>query len=332
MIGMQIFACQKTFNLLCEHLSPFLSKEGTKLRKAISVEKRVAVSLWRLATNADYQTIVHLFGISKSSVGSIVEEFCEGLSTQFVDKYIRIPSGEKLDKVVHEFKTKWGFPQCFGAVDGSHIPIKAPVEFHTDYYNRKGWYSIILQAVVDGSYKFIDINVGWPGKVHDARGFANSTIYRKGQSGNLLEKDKIEKINGVNMPLVILPDAAYPLLPWVMKPFSANGKLSQKQLHFNYRLSRARMVVENAFGRLKGRWRCLLKQNEASIQQMNQIVTACCILHNICEINREKFDEALCSDQHEPSTATSITTSETQSARADEIRKALVEYCFQNTV
>eukprot|EP00795_Rhopilema_esculentum_P009851 gene9851-18433_t len=65
-----------------------------------------------------------------------------------------------------------------------------------------------------------------------------------------------------------------------------------------------------------------LEQNEASIEQLNQIVTACCILHNVCENKRDKFDEALCSDQHEPSTASSNTTSETQSARADEIRAA----------
>eukprot|EP00795_Rhopilema_esculentum_P009850 gene9850-18432_t len=91
----------------------------------------------------------------------------------------------------------------FWAVDGSYIPIKAPAELHAEYYNRKGWYSIILQAVVVGSYKFMNIKFGWSGKVHDARVFANSAIYRKGQSGNLLEKDKIKKIN---------EDAASPLL------------------------------------------------------------------------------------------------------------------------
>ena len=58
------------------------------------------------------------------------------------------------------FEQKWGFPQCSGAVDGSHIPNKAPVSFHADYYNLKGWHSIILQEVVDSAYTFIDINVG----------------------------------------------------------------------------------------------------------------------------------------------------------------------------
>ena len=74
------------------------------------------------------------------------------------------------------------------------------------------------------------------------------------------------------MPLFLVANAAYPLLPWVMKPLPDNGQLHEERAHYNYRLSRARMVVENAFGRLKGRWRCLLKPNGASIQQMNAIV------------------------------------------------------------
>ena len=58
--------------------------------------------------------------------------------------------------------------QCVGAIDGSHIPIAGTAMNHTDYYNRKGWYSVILQGVVDHSYRFLDINVGWPGSVRDA--------------------------------------------------------------------------------------------------------------------------------------------------------------------
>ncbi len=120
---------------------------------------------------------------------------------------------------VKKFKEKWGFPQCLGAIDGSHIPIKAPIEYHADYYNRKGWYSVILQAVVDSSYKFLDINVGWPGKVHDERVFSNSKIYRQTVEGNLFPTSKAKVINGVKVPLCIIADAAYPLLSWVMKPF-----------------------------------------------------------------------------------------------------------------
>ena len=50
------------------------------------------------------------------------------------------------------------------------------------------------------------------------------------------------------IPLLVLGDPAYPLLPWVMKPYVDNGHLSREQRRFNYRLSRARVVVEDAYG------------------------------------------------------------------------------------
>ena len=70
---------------------------------------------------------------------------------------------------------------------------------------------------------------------------------------------KVREINGTSVPLVILGDPAYPLLQWVMKPYTDNGRLSRQQSTFNYKLSRARAVTENAFRRLKGCWKCLVK-------------------------------------------------------------------------
>ena len=61
----------------------------------------------------------------------------------------------------------------------SHIPIAAPELNHTDYYNRKGWYLMLVQVVVDHDYLFRDICVGWAGSVHDARVFMNSLLYNK---------------------------------------------------------------------------------------------------------------------------------------------------------
>lgn len=65
-----------TFIYLCQQLSVSLRKQDTVLRKAISVEKRVAVTLWCLATPCEYRTIAHLFGIARSTVCEIVHETC----------------------------------------------------------------------------------------------------------------------------------------------------------------------------------------------------------------------------------------------------------------
>ena len=193
------------------------------------------------------------------------------------------------------FKTKWGVPQCVGAIDGCHIPISSPAMNRTDYYNRKGWYSMILQGVVDHSYCFMDINVGWPGSVHDARVFAQSALYQNITENHLLP-DKPMSVGGVRIPLYMICDSAYPLKSWLMKPFAYGSSLTTEQNTYNYRICRTCIVVENAYGRLKGRWRRLMKRNDMCIDNITTIVTATCILHNICEVHGDNFNEAWLTD------------------------------------
>ena len=137
------------------------------------------------------------------------------------NKYVKIPTGESAQTVIDGFLHTWGFQQCFGAIDGSHIPILALKNNPQDYYNRKGWHSSVLQALVNHEYKFMNTYVGWPGSVHDARIFSNSEMYTKGESGDLMPR-QTQCISGVHVPVVIVGDPAYPLLPWLIKPYSGN--------------------------------------------------------------------------------------------------------------
>ena len=137
----------------CSKLSPALARTDTVMRKCLSVERRVAVALWCLATPTEYCTIVHLFGIAHSTVCEIVHETCCFVVDVLLKEYIKFPTGNCLTSVVDEFKTKWGVPQCVGAIDGCHVPISALNHLHTDYYNRKGWYSLLIQRVVDANYR-----------------------------------------------------------------------------------------------------------------------------------------------------------------------------------
>ena len=69
-----------------------------------------------------------------------------------------------------------------GTNDGTHVPILVPNENHADYVNRKGYHSIIMQAVVDHSNLYRYVVIGWPGSVHDARVLSNSKIFEKGNN------------------------------------------------------------------------------------------------------------------------------------------------------
>ena len=168
---------RETFNFLCAKLQNSLKKKDTVMRKAIPVEKRLGIGLWFLARGSDFNTIGQLFGVSKAAVCITVKEVCSAL-VQLLPSIINIPSGAALKDVIKGFDDL-GFPSCAGAVDGTHIPIISPCECPADYYNRKGWHSVIMQGVVDHKGRFMDIYIGWPGRVHDARVFSNSSIFAK---------------------------------------------------------------------------------------------------------------------------------------------------------
>jgi len=72
-----------------------------------------------------------------------VHETCRAFVKALMKQYIKFPSGDEIDCVIDEFSTRRGVPQCFGAVDGCHIPVCASNEQHANHYNRKGWCSMI---------------------------------------------------------------------------------------------------------------------------------------------------------------------------------------------
>lgn len=144
-----------TFDFLCGELAPAIHRQNTQWRKAVCVRKRVAITLWRLSTNCEYRTIRHLFGVARCTANDIVKDTCLVIVQELMRRYINFPSGDRLRATVQGFEDM-GFPQVAGTIEGTHIPIIAPVNYH----NRKGWYSIILQAVCDNTYMFTDIMVG----------------------------------------------------------------------------------------------------------------------------------------------------------------------------
>lgn len=320
---------EHTFRCLCNELRPFIQKKTTLLRMPVSVEKRVAVTIWKLSTNVEYRTLSNLFGIGLSTASVIVAETCDAISSNLLKRYVKIPEGDNLKEVVRGFESYWGFPQTAGAIDGSHIPIIRPEECASDYYNRKGYYSIILQGLVDFRGHFMDVCIGWPGKVHDARVFANSALYKKAIDGKLFPSwSRKLGTNSIDVPLVVLGDPAYPLLTWLMKPYIENASTTAKEKRFNYRQSRARMVVENAFGRLKGRWRCLLKRLDCNLKNIPDIVASCVVLHNFCEIYGDNFQEQWASEDSSQDINHIMCDSNTstRSPQAAVIRAAITDY------
>ncbi|XP_018398955.1 PREDICTED: putative nuclease HARBI1 [Cyphomyrmex costatus] len=170
-------------------------------------------------------------------------------------------------------------PGIIGAIDGTHVPIKAPPHNPVDYYNRNNYHSVILQAICNDKREFIDIFVGVAGRVHDARVFRQSPIFAL-LSGNNPPIDENQHLLG---------DNAYPLLPFLMKPYRDNGHLTPEQTKFNTMLSSIRCRIEQCFGLLKGKWRRLKFLDMSRIDLIPTVIVAACVLHNFV-LNNEDFE------------------------------------------
>ena len=279
---------KETFTFILSEICGQISRQDTSMRKAISTETRLAVTLYYLASTAEFRTIAHLFGVSTSFVCICVKEVSEAVN-QKLSGIINFPHNDDLVQVMAGYEEKWGIPMCAGAIDGTHIPILAPEESHTDYINRKGYHSIIMQAVVDCNYRFRDVVIGWPGSVHDARVLSNSLLYKKGMENQLFPGIQAKQIHDQDIFPFLIGDPAYPLLPWLMKPYPENSSTPTIERVFNYSLSRARMTVEDTFGRWKGRFSRFSKRVDMRVSSLINLTKASCILHNLCEIQNNTF-------------------------------------------
>ena len=138
-----------------------------------------------------------------------------------------------------------------------------------------------MMAIVDADYKFIWVIVGSYGSSSDGQIFNNSELRPMLEEGTLgLPPPSPLPHDDRDTPYFLIGDDAFPLKPWMMKPYSRRH-LDHDERIFNYRLSRARRVVENAFGILAMRFQILLGTMQQLPETVDSIVLACTTLHNL---------------------------------------------------
>ena len=105
-------------------------------------------------------------------------------------------------------------------------------------------------------------------------------------------------ISGVQVPPMILVDSTYAFSNWLMKPYVDHGNLTSGERSFNIKLGTTRVVVENSFGRLKGRLRSIGERQDLKLENACNVIAASCVLHNYCEMLNEFFDDQWLNDVH----------------------------------
>lgn len=152
-----------------------------------------------------------------------------------------------------------------------------PANSGSYFYNYKEYHSIVLLALVNADYEFIYVNVGCNGRVSDGGVLEYTKFYDK-----LLEKQLHLPSNDEtkdNLNFVFVADDAFALHENILKPFPGNN-LTNEEAIFNYRLSRVRRTVENAFGILANRFRVFHTAINMQPEKIDKVVLACCVLHN----------------------------------------------------
>ena len=126
----------------------------------------MCIAIRYFATGANYTCIADVHGVSKSSVTRAVKALREYFR-QHLTEYVEWPK-TNLDKQCKSaaFYRKTKKPQCFGLVDGTHIPISCPRGLGKDenqYFCYKGYYSI--NAMV-GSLSYAYCILNFPKKLN----------------------------------------------------------------------------------------------------------------------------------------------------------------------
>ena len=94
-------------------------------------------------------------------------------------QYIKCPETDvDISATMKTFETK-PLPNFVETIDGSYIKFVRPNECATNYYNRRGYYSLLVQGICDGNEKFLSVSCGHPGSIHDARMMRRSGFYKR---------------------------------------------------------------------------------------------------------------------------------------------------------
>lgn len=206
-------------------------------------------------------------GFSQPSMSRIIHEVTEALCAKS-NRYILMPEGDEAHRVRQGFYQIAQFPSLIGAVDGTHIRVTPPAEGERFYLNRKNFHSLNIQCICDHEMMFRDVVAKWPGASHDSFVWGFSRVKERMARGELRG--------------TIIGDSGYPLRQYLMTPYSQT--VTRAQELYNRAHKKTRVLIERAFGILKGRFLCLDKRGGQLVYTpafAGRIFVACCILHNV---------------------------------------------------
>lgn len=183
-------------------------------------------------------------------------------------------------KIAQEFRDQHG--NFLGGIDGKNIMIECPKNVGSTFYSYKGCHRIASQAICDAKYCCTHFDIGAIAST------INASILSELKIGRIFEESTTAFIilrksshNDKLLPFVVIGEDISPLGGWLMKPYTGQNLQECHSVH-NYRLSRARHCIENAFGILSARWRIFRRPIKGNVDLVKKIVVC---LHNYLFLN-----------------------------------------------
>ncbi|XP_044133116.1 protein ANTAGONIST OF LIKE HETEROCHROMATIN PROTEIN 1-like [Bufo gargarizans] len=171
-----------TFDLLLGELRPGLTFMNTNMRRCVSAEERLIITLRFLATGNSFASLHFEFGMGTSTISGIVRATCATMWLRLRAAVLPQPTRQQWLQIAQGFQDRAQFPNCIGALDGKHIQVKKPPNSGPRFYNYKQFFSVVLLALADTNYRFIIVDIGAYGSSADARIFWASRMGRWLQS------------------------------------------------------------------------------------------------------------------------------------------------------
>lgn len=245
--------------------------------RAISVKVKVAIFLCMMA-GGSYHDLALLFGIAECTVYKIFRD-CLKTAEEVLDWAV-LPDASDIEEFKHRAlsfawsrKKRNPLPGCVGAIDGIHVKLERPAKKHgpRQFYSRKGFFSIPVQAMVDHKYRFVACSAICKGSTHDSVALRLSII------GRFFEEEGLP--DGFHVAGDDAYSGYYP--EQLITPYR-RALASKYELSFNYFQSSHRVHVEQAFGILMRRWGILWRPLRFKLDTVSLIVSVSMLLHNFC--------------------------------------------------
>ncbi|CAL4082538.1 unnamed protein product [Meganyctiphanes norvegica] len=254
---------------LINELDPYLQR-ATNRSQPIPTCTQVLVALRYFASGTFQSEIGEEQGIQQSSVSKVLDDIIDILVRKAKCEINMPTENTEITRNMQEFAAFANFPRVIGVIGCSHIAIKKPLVDSYVYVNRQQFHSINVMIVCDADWRIISYSAKYPGDSDDSFIWDNSHIRRR-----FLNEEFGDGL--------LIGDSGFPLEPFMMVPFQ--NPATNEEEKFNLSHKKTQVWVEQCFGILKNRFRCLhMSGGELPYIPIKcaRIIICCLFLHNLC--------------------------------------------------